>query len=67
MCRPITLWIRDDVDPALRCTIAQVGEGFFEVCVLSGDRVVLMEGFEETTTLFNRVEQLRRQFPRERM
>lgn len=59
----ITLWrlpgdareVAGDVD----CLVEQIGEGFFELCLRSGDRLLLSEPFEDLTALLRRAEQLR--------
>jgi hypothetical protein len=63
MDAPITLWQlpgdtrggADDVD----CIAEQLGEGFFELCLRSGDRLLLSEPFEDLAALLRRAEQLR--------
>jgi hypothetical protein len=37
----------------------QLGEGFFELCLRSGDRLLLCEPFEDTGALLRRAEHLR--------
>jgi len=44
-----------DVD----CLMEQLGEGFFELCLRSGDRLLLCEPFEDAAALLRRAEQLR--------
>ena len=63
MDAPITLWRlpgdtrggAGDVD----CIVEQLGEGFFELCLRSGDCLLLSEPFEDLATLLRRAEQLR--------
>lgn len=41
------------------CVVEQLGEGFFELCLRSGNRLLLCEPFEDTAALVCRAEQLR--------
>ena len=59
----VTLWrlpgdargSAEDVD----CTMEQLGEGFFELRLRSGERLLLCEPFEDTGALVRRAEELR--------
>jgi hypothetical protein len=41
------------------CVVEQLGEDFFELCLRSGDRLLLCEPFEDAAALLRRAEQLR--------
>lgn len=63
MYEPVVLWWQQAVVGGVvrnvRCTMDQLGEGFFELRLLSGDEVLLSEPFEETRKLLSRAEELR--------
>ena len=43
----------------LRCTMEQLGEGFFELRLVSGRKLLLAEPFDDPRALLNRAQQLR--------
>jgi len=63
MDAPITLWRLPgdarEVAGGVDCVVEQLGEGFFELCLRSGERRLLCEPFEDLATLLRRAEQLR--------
>jgi hypothetical protein len=63
MDAPITLWRLPGGAPGgasdIDCVMEQLGEGFFELRLRSGDRLLLCEPFEDTAVLLRRAEQLR--------
>jgi hypothetical protein len=61
MDAPITLWrLPGDARGGVGdCVVEQLGEGFFELCLRSGERRLLCEPFEDLAALLRRAEQLR--------
>jgi hypothetical protein len=59
----VTLWRHPGPGPsggsAVDCVMEQLGEGFYELSLRSGGRVLLCEPFEDAGALLRRADELR--------
>lgn len=61
MSDPVTLWQHPAPGGDVRCTLAQIGEGEFELHLWAGSTLLLTEDFDSEEQVLVRAEELERQ------